>query len=323
MELSIIIPVYNAEKYLVRCMNSVIFALQFAGLIELAENGEIKSSRAEILLVENGSTDRSREICLEYVKKYPLALKAFECQNGSAGRARNAGEKIATGKYIWFLDADDAIEMNSVLDLMTAAAAIDADMVMMGAKRIYSATHTDYLSAVLPDEPEYKSRFVRYGVGPWQCIMKREWWDNNNFAFREDIIHVDMEIMSSLILYTNRFAGVDKPLYLYYQNPDSILHRKTFSPHIFDIFPALEGVYNRFKIAGAEKQYHDELEWFFIWNLLIDAAKDFGRFPEGKPGYAKARKMLKKYFPKWRKNKFLKKKPLKFRMKCLINYLAI
>lgn len=319
MELSIIIPVHNAEKYLARCVNSVIFALQFAGLVEISETGELSKARAEILLIENGSIDNSRALCLQYAAKYPLSVKAYECQGG-ASRARNLGAKTATGKYLWFIDADDAIEMNAVLDLLVAAKNADADLVMMGAKRIYSATHSDYLSAVLPSEANYKSRFVRYGVGPWQCLIKREWWDDNNFAFREGVIHEDMELMSALILYTNKFAGVDEPLYLYYQNPNSVLHQTVFDPQIFDIFPALEGLYERFRAAGAEKQYHDELEWFFIWNLLIDAARDFGKFPEGKSGFMRARKMLKKYFPHWRKNKFLRKKPLKFRLRCLLNY---
>ena len=76
----------------------------------------------------------------------------------------------------------------------------------------------------------------------------------------------------------------------------------------------------RFKEAEAVKTYHDELEWFFIWNLLIDSAKDFEAFPEGRPGFARSRKMLTKYFPNWRKNRFLKAKPIKFRIKVRLNY---
>ena len=126
--------------------------------------------------------------------------------------------------------------------------------------------------------------------------------------------------MSSLILYTDNYSYVNKPLYFYSQNNNSILHRIAFNPNIFDIFTALESLYGRFKDAGAEKQYHDELEWFFIWNLLIDSAKDFEQFPEGKIGFQRSREMLRKYFPKWRKNRFLRKKPLRLRIRVLINY---
>jgi hypothetical protein len=110
------------------------------------------------------------------------------------------------------------------------------------------------------------------------------------------------------------------PLYFYRQTPNSVLHRSSWSEHAYDIFPALEGLYGRFKAVQAQKQYHDELEWFFIWNLLIDSAKDFAAFPEGRPGFARSRAMLKKYFPNWRKNRFLREKPLKLRIRVRLNY---
>ena len=82
----------------------------------------------------------------------------------------------------------------------------------------------------------------------------------------------------------------------------------------------LKSFYKKFEEAGAETLYHDELEWFFIWNLLIDSAKDFGKFAEGKPGFKRSREMLKKYFPGWRRNKFLRQKPLKLQLLVRLNY---
>ena len=134
------------------------------------------------------------------------------------------------------------------------------------------------------------------------------------------MIHEDMEMISALILYTDKYASFNEPLYYYYQNDESVLHKSKWDKHAFDIFPALDGLYQRFENVGMAEKYHDELEWFFIWNLLIDSAKDFGKFPEGKPGFARSREMLKKYFPAWRKNRFLKVKPLKLRIRVRINY---
>ena len=133
-------------------------------------------------------------------------------------------------------------------------------------------------------------------------------------------MHEDMELLSVIILYTDRFVGIDEPLYLYYQNEGSVIHKSEFDPHIFDIFPALEGLYQRFKKAGVADEYHDELEWFFIWNLLIDSAKDFSAFSEGRPGFKRSREMLSSYFPGWRKNRFLHEKSLKLRMRVRLNY---
>ena len=306
MKISIIIPVFNAEKYLERCVDSVLTSL-----------GKISG---EILLVDNGSSDNSLVLAKRLVKKHPKIISVLHCKNKGAAATRNYGFKKSQGKYIWFIDADDYITPDAITKLLKSASGNDADMVMMGAERIYSDGHKDYLSPVSPDEPNYKSRFVRYGMGPWQILIKRKWWEECGFCLKEGFIHEDMELMSSLILFTDKFACVDEPLYFYCQNTDSVLHKKEFSDHIFDIFPALTGLYQRFEDIGASQKYHDELEWFFIWNLLIDSAKDFAQFPEGRSGFRRSREMLKEYFPNWRKNRFLKQKPLKLRILVRINY---
>ena len=306
MKISIIIPVYNSEKYLERCVDSVLSSLG--------------NTSGEILLVDNGSADNSLALIKELSKKHPKLVSTFRCKTKGAAAVRNYGFKKAQGEYVWFIDADDYIAPDAVSKLLKTANEYDADMVMMGAERLYDGGHKNYLSPVSPDEPNYKSRFVRYGMGPWQVLVRRKWWQEHGFTFKEGFIHEDMEMMSSLILFTDKFACVDEPLYYYCQNTGSVLHNRKFSKHIFDIFPALTGLYQRFKDAGAEEEYHDELEWFFIWNLLIDSAKDFAQFPEGRVGFSRSREMLKKYFPNWRKNKFLKQKPLKLRIRVRMNY---
>lgn len=306
LDISVIIPVYNVEKYLARCLDSVLAA--------------IKNVNGEILLVENNSTDKSPEIILKYAKKYPKRIKPFHCKTQGLSAARNFGAKKALGEFIWFVDSDDEIREDSITKLLNAAKANKADLIMLGMKRLYPNGVSNYLSAVKPTEDNYKSRFVRYGVGGVQVLIRRNWWNNYGFKFKEGIIHEDMEMMSSLILYTDKYAAIDEPLYYYHQNENSILHKNKFNPHIFDIFPALEGLYQRFKKANAAKDYYAELEWFFIWNLLIDSAKDFAKFKEGQPGFAQSRQTLKQYFPHWRGNKFLHQKPLKLRLRILINY---
>lgn len=303
-KISVIIPVYNAEKYLNRCIDSVIKAL--------------RKVPGEVLLIDNDSDDGSLSILKNYASKYPF-IRVLQCHTPGASAVRNMGAKEAKGEYIWFIDADDEIAESAIDKILRKATDAKADIVMVGARRIYHESE-DYLSPVSPEEPDYKSRFIRYGMGPWQVVIKRKWWEKCGFKFKEGIIHEDMEIMSSLILYTDKLASIDESLYFYYQNSDSVLHKEKYNPHIFDIFPALKGLYKRFKDKDVQTLYHDELEWFFIWNLLIDSAKDFGQFKEGRPGFKRSREMLKKYFPKWRKNRFLKEKPLKLKIRVRLNY---
>ena len=307
MEISVIIPVYNAEKYLRRCVDSVLKSFE--------------KIKGEILLIDNNSTDGSSGIIQDYAKKHPKIVRSLKCDKWGAAAARNYGAKKASGEFLWFVDADDYIAKDATSELITQAKKQKADLVMMGAERVdESGNSLSYLSAVDAGDPDYKSRFIRYGMGPWQVVVRRAWWEKHGFCFMEGYIHEDMELMSSLILYTDKFASVDKPLYFYCQNDESVLHKHKFNPHIFDIFPVLKSFYKKFKEAGAETLYHDELEWFFIWNLLIDSAKDFGKFAEGRPGFGRSREMLLKYFPGWRRNKFLRQKPLKLQLLVRLNY---
>ena len=312
MILSIIIPVFNAEKYLKRCLKSVFTAVAFAPKV-----------KTEVILVDNGSSDNSLKIAEDFAKNSPLKIKILRCDTPGASAARNYGIKNAKGKYIWFIDADDSITKDSIALLVTKAEKEHAELTMLSAERIYPDHHTDQLLAINPQDPDWKNRFVRYGAGPWQFLILREWWEKHKFAFRGGVIHEDMELISSLVLYLEKFASVDRVLYHYYQNPGSVLHKNKWDPHYLDIFEALEGLRQRFHEKNALLEYHDDLEWFFIWNLLIDSNRDFTKFKEGRVGFAKSRAMLKKYYPKWRKNKFFKSRSFKLKLKIILNYYKI
>lgn len=314
LKISIIIPVFNAEKYLVKCLDSVLASLSEAGV------------EGEVLTVDNDSSDNSLSMLKEYATRESGIIKILHCHTWGAAAVKNYGVSKARGEFMWFIDADDWIAPSAVRRLVDRAEKTGADMVMMGAKRVYdeggkSDGHKDYLAPISPDRPDYKSLFVRYGMGPWQVLIRRKWWVEHGFSFREGIIHEDMELMSSLILYTDKFAHVNAPLYFYRQTQESVLHRCVWDEHAYDIFPALEGLYARFEEAEAIHVYYAELEWFFIWNLLIDSAKDFAQFPEGHGGFERSRLMLKKYFPRWWRNRFLRRKSLKFNARVRANYL--
>ena len=249
-KISIIIPVYNAEKYIRRCLDSILNSL-----------GKIKG---EIFVVNNNSTDNSPLILKEYAKNYPKIITVLDCKTVGASAARNMGATKAKGEYLWFIDADDEISQDAIPELLKEAGRKNADFVMPGTDKIQENGEKVYLPAISPKDPKFKSKFIRRAIGPWQIIIRREWWMKNQFHFKEGIIHEDLELMPSLILYTDNYASVDKPLYYYYWNPNSVLHKAKWDPKYFDIFPALEGLYNRFEANLAIKTYHDELEWFFI-----------------------------------------------------------
>ena len=100
--LSIIIPVFNVEKYLNKCLDNLINQCD---------------ERIEILLIDDGSTDMSGKICDEYEKQFPLLIKAMHKSNGGLSSARNAGILCANGEYLYFLDSDDRVTDRFINDL--------------------------------------------------------------------------------------------------------------------------------------------------------------------------------------------------------------
>ncbi len=332
MWLSIVIPVHNAEKYLPQCLDSILASGE-----RLRER--TRAAQFEVLLVDNNSSDKSAAISKDYTRQYPKLFKYFTQDVPGAAATRNFGAKKAKGEYLWFVDADDYIDEAAFRELwqVTQGKSGEAKAKAGGAPHgdkpdlvSFSAVQLDRdgkkvrkLSAIDPKTSDYKSRFVRYGFGPWHLVIRRKFWEENNLTFPEGMIHEDMALMSALILYTERLAAIPQTLYYYCDNPESVLHKSEFNPHIFDIFPALSALGLRFEKEGASKKYAAELEWFFIWNLLLDSAKDFRAFKEGKKGIKQTREFMKFYYPGWRRNKFLKQKPLKLRLKVRLNYWGV
>ena len=312
MNISIIIPIKNSAKTLPRCIDSILKSKQNAKIKDL-----------EILLIDNGSTDDSIQIEQDYQKIYSF-IKILNCQTPGAAAAKNYGAKNAKSDYLWFIDADDYIAESALTLIFKKLNQTHPDLLMFSADQLdQNAKITRHLSAVDHTDPNYKSRFIRYGMGPWQVVIKTKWWQNHHFKFQEGYIHEDMGLMSALILHTDRYQSIDDALYFYCETQNSVLHSKKWDQKYFDIFPALKHLYELFKKANAEKTYASELEWFFVWNLLIDSAADFKKWPEGRPGLKKSREMLKTYFPHWRQNPFLKQKPWKLKLLVRMNYYGI
>jgi len=124
MILSLIVPVYNVEKYIRSCLDSIISAVD--ALTDEGLNGDCNNGDnihpAEVILIDDGSPDCSGEICDEYADKYSY-IKVIHQRNAGVAAARNVGIEIAMGDYIWFVDSDDEVTENSIADILDAISA--------------------------------------------------------------------------------------------------------------------------------------------------------------------------------------------------------
>ena len=118
--LSIIIPVYNVEKYIYECLDSIIYQKNCI-------------NDCEIILVNDGSTDSSGDICKKYAKKYKN-IKYLSKKNGGLSDARNFGIENASGNYIWFIDSDDYIQKDCISKIVKAIKEKKTDVIVCQSK---------------------------------------------------------------------------------------------------------------------------------------------------------------------------------------------
>ena len=153
-KISIIIPVYNSEKYLDRCFKSIL---------------DNKYDNLEVIVVNDGSSDNSQKIIDGYVKKYPKVFVSINQKNQGIGATRNNGIKKASGKYIMFIDNDDFIDKDYIKTHVDNVLENDYDVVISGYKRV---TDEKELFSVSLDGKYPWSKYV--SIAPWGKIYKKE-----------------------------------------------------------------------------------------------------------------------------------------------------
>lgn len=211
-DLSIIVPVYNVEKYLEKCMNSII--------------NQKTNFSYEVICVNDGSTDSSLEILNKYANKYKR-VKIISEKNQGLSAARNTGIKNSSGRYLMFIDSDDYIAETCVEKLMKEATKEDYDFVKAGYIEFSSETNQEikriqYINTVITEKNKLELDKVKGHA--WGCVVKRELFNNIRFPigyWYEDII------MKLLIFpKCKKIKIIDDILYYYRINLNG-LSRKT------------------------------------------------------------------------------------------------
>ncbi len=250
MKVSIIVPVYNAEKYLKDALDSLV-------------NQTLKD--IEIICVNDGSTDNSLEILKSYAQK-DERVKIISQANRGQSSARNAGLKIAKGEYIGFLDADDWVERFAFEDLYSNATNTDISIcaITSHSKGIKN-TKDPYLSAeIFPKSFEQKTFtaedckdfLFRISVTPVNKIYKREFLKQNNIIFKEGVIFEDNIFFLETFIHANSIKLSKKNLYNYrIDNTTSCTHGRNDLKKL-DIFSVIK---EQERIFKASKYYNKEM----------------------------------------------------------------
>lgn len=219
LKISVVIPVYNVKTYLEQCIESVI---------------QQTYNNLEIILVDDGSTDGSADICDEYAVT-DKRIKAIHKENGGLSSARNRGLKESTGDYICFLDSDDYWDNNSFLSELLAQIS-DEDLILFRLKKYVEKTGKmiESLPSVKEELPQDKESLIAYLVEHGQFIasacnkmVKRKLLIDNDIYFRTGVTSEDIEWSGKVILSAKSVAYVDIAGYVYRQRENSITSTMT------------------------------------------------------------------------------------------------
>lgn len=189
IKVSVIVPVYNVEKYLRKCLDSLV-------------NQTL--SNIEILVINDGSPDNSQKIIDEYAKKYPSLVKAFIKENGGQGSARNLGLEHSKGEYISFVDSDDWLDLDALEIMYKKGKEKDYDIVicdMIDHYKKYNIYHncTKY-KTVFEVTPSASNKIFKKEVVGDIKFLNKLWYEDFNFT-------------TKILFKTNRIGTISKGLY--------------------------------------------------------------------------------------------------------------
>ncbi len=279
-KVSIIIPAYNASKYLNRCLDSIL-------------NQSFKD--LEVLVILNGCTDNSLEILTSYNKK----IKVFELPKPSISEARNLGIKKALGDYILFFDADDFMEEEMVLKLYEKALKSKADLV-------YSDYYTFYeqygKKEVTINGDDDLNNLYKVSLGPIK-LFKKDIIIKNNILFPLNLKYEDMPFVLTYLVFTKKISKVNIPLFNYVIHDNS--EQTVLDERVFDLFKILD-IINKLKLSKKG------LENINVKTLITFALKQKYQKDHilGMEFIDKVFSYLNTNYPTWKECKYLKEESL-------------
>lgn len=313
-KVSIIVPVYNTQSYLEKCLDSLVNQT----LLDI-----------EIIIVNDGSPDNSQDIIDKYSDKYKDKIKAFTKPNGGLSDARNYGLKKSKGEYIGFLDSDDFVEKTMYEKLYNKAMQKNFEIVACNVCLVFenkdkTKKGKEEKKKVLNnlhliesfDKKVLKENMITMYPVVWNKIYKREIilddQNINNTLFKENIWYEDIEWMLRLYPKIKSIGKIEETLIYYLQRKDSITYK--YNEKLYDFINNMKGIIDYYKEKNIYEYYKDELEYLFVRYALATFTKRLAKTKNKeiyKSGINYAIMTVNKYFPNYKKNKYLKKNGFK------------
>lgn len=300
-KLSVIIPVYNVENYLAKCLDSVIYP----------ELGDY-----EIILVNDGSTDSSGSICADYAARFPALVRVITTENGGLGRARDVGIDAAAGKYLLFLDSDDYLSPNAVPEMM-ALLDHDFDMCFFDIRsvneegRLLKYIHGCAIEGEFTLESYPELLFEMPSA--WNKIYRRTLFTENGICYPGRVWYEDMYVTPLLYTKAGKMLSVHRPWHNYLQRAGSITNNKNTERNL-EIIPAVEAMLGAYRDAGLYEKYRAQLEYAAFYNQVLTSCTRVNLADWRSEVQDKLYADFLKKFPDYRKNSYVKEMSAKYKL---------
>lgn len=303
-KVSVIVPCYNAERFLERCIDSILS--QTIGL-----------SYMEIILVNDASTDGTKEKLEQYEKQYPDQILVIHCeQNGKQGTARNIGLQYASGEYVTFVDADDAIAPNMLMELIRGMEKWQVEVaecaqmeVQEGHEIRTDAAENTAKLFLIETEEERKAFFLSnaWACGPVRRLYRKTFLEQNELRFLEKIFMEDMYFTYQVLGKCRSWYQITDPLYYYYQNPDSVMHSSAKKEYYMDVHHVFQFTAETLKERNSFAVIRDEMEFVYFRKVFYDLSSYILHTYDDplQHGIEEMRAYIRKEFPNMRANRYM------------------
>jgi glycosyltransferase involved in cell wall biosynthesis len=275
-KISAIVPVYNTEKYLNKCLNSII-------------NQTYKDF--EIIIVNDGSTDNSENIILKYKNKYPEKIKYFKIKNNGISNARNFAIQKVSGDYFLFVDSDDYLA-TTLFSSLAIYIEKNIDLIKYKMKIIKNNISTEVngpvLDSIKGEDGFNKICFKDILIDtPCLYLFKTSFYKNNKFTFSLNRYHEDFGLIPLIIIKANTFSSISVYGYNYMQTENSITrnsnHEKTIT-RAYDLLFHYDNMIKYIQQNNFNKKTINNVKQYYT-NAILNKIKDLGA--EDKEKYIK------------------------------------
>ena len=294
-KISVIIPVYNSEKYLEKCLESILSQTL---------------SDFEIILIDDGSNDNSLEIIKKYAANHSNIIYKSKPNEGQAV-ARNLGIEMATGEFICFIDSDDYIEKDMLEILYENGIKNNSDIIICDYLEDFQ-NKSIYKKSLYIDSENLIKSYIVCVAGPCSKIIKTDLIKQNGLKFLENNIYEDLAVIPTLALYTNNISYCKKPFYHYVIRTNSTMQQTKYNKKLESIFNVMDYLSEHF----SQKGYDEELEFLYINHLLYAGCGRFLKYKNTDEMILKIINTINSKFPNWENNKYFKNQSTLYRLTC-------